>query len=292
VTQNGTVTVAIARAGLEFSPASRQTAIFAKRVTVVEVTANGSADVPTTALTITLDQAVPGLSADDIILDSGNTTKSGALSGAGPVYTLPIDVKIGEMLNVSLLKNGYEFSPDKLTVTVFTNEPEYVYPVARELYLGVSTTSVHANPIAHAEASGRLRWYVNTWTGDAQQIGTSHANAPLRANLNSAQFLVIEYPAAPPAGRTLVLSLHAEGNWGHTYAQAMALPAEHRVVVTTDGVKKQFVFDLRSPFTKAAQTAASTFSTTATTYGLTINISSNMTGNAATRAYLANSRTP
>ena len=84
--------------------------------------------------------------------------------------------------------------------------------------------------------------------------------------------------------------MDAQGSWGHTYAQANALPAEHKVVLTTDGTTKQFVFDLSS-FSKQAQTGASAWSNTSTTtYGFTVNISSNMTDNAAVKAWFANSR--
>ena len=164
----------------------------------------------------------------------------------------------------------------------------FQYPVARELYMGISTTSTATNPLPHAETNGRIRWYVNTYLADVQQIATNHTGAPLRANLNTAQFLVVEYSVAPPAGNNLVLSIDAQGSWGHTYAQAMALPAEHRVVLQGDGITKVFAFDLRAPYTKAAQTGASAFSTTSSSYGFTINTQANI--GQAVRAYLANTR--
>jgi len=291
VRENGTVTATIAKAGFSFVPPSRQTGVYARQVAFVSVVPNGNADTTTTALTITLDQVVPGLTADDIIITGNGIAKNGAITGAGPVYTLPVSVTLGEMFQVSVSKVGFEFTPAYITTTAFYVSTGYTYPPARELYMGVSTTSNHASPAAHAEGSGRIRWYVNSYLTDPQQIGTAHTGAPIRTALTSAQFLIIEYPTAPPSGRTLILSIDAQGSWGHTYAQANALPTEHKVVVTTDGTSRQFVFDLRAPYTKSAQTGASAFSNTSTSYGLTINISTNMTNNAATRAWLANSRT-
>ena len=289
VTQNGAVTVALSKSGIDFVPTSLQATVFAKKVTIVSVSANGDANVTTDQLTITLDQVVPGLSAEDIDLQSDTVVK-GALSGTGPVYTLAVTVSAAGMVNVGISKAGYEVTPDKMSVNVNCVGPEYTYPVDVDLYMGVSATSVNANPIAHAETSGRVRWYVNSWTGDAQQIPTSHAGCPTRARFNAARYLVVEYPSAPPAGRIFVLSLHADGNWGHTYANTSSLPDEHKVVVTADGKSNRIVFDLGTPYTKASQGASSAFSTSSTSYGLTVNVSSGI-GMAATKAWLANSRT-
>ncbi|MCL2426731.1 MAG: hypothetical protein FWD05_10400, partial [Oscillospiraceae bacterium] len=161
----------------------------------------------------------------------------------------------------------------------------YRYPVSIELPLGVSTTATGVTPIAHAAASGNIHWYVNQWWMQNAQ----HSPIPTRPQINAANFLVVEYPTPPAAGTQLVLSLSATGGWNHTHAQAMALPAEHRVVVVADGETTQFVFDLRAPFTKAVQTGANAFNPNATEFGMTVNTQGAAHG-PATRAYFANNR--
>jgi len=164
------------------------------------------------------------------------------------------------------------------------------YPVAVELPLGISTGGTHATPIAHAQPGGRLRWYVNEWwQGDNQ-----YSAVPTRTQINAANFLVVEYSHAPPAGNQLVLHLNSSA-WNATFAQAMALPEQHRVVVTADGTSTRFVFDLRAPYSKATQTGANAFDDERGDFSLIINTQNNFgpdPGTAvATRAFLANTRT-
>jgi hypothetical protein len=80
--------------------------------TLTGVSANGSSGTPTTALTLTFNQVIPGLSATDITLTMPGLfgATKGALSGNGPVYTLgvssPIDGTVtvavgGELLQIA-----------------------------------------------------------------------------------------------------------------------------------------------------------------------------------------------
>lgn len=90
------------------------------RIEVVSVVANGDEYNKTTELTITLDKAVPGLSASNIEIKGDGVSAAGALSGAGPVYTLPVKVtKDAAEISVSLSKAGYWFANSVKDIPVF-----------------------------------------------------------------------------------------------------------------------------------------------------------------------------
>ncbi|MCL2153185.1 MAG: putative Ig domain-containing protein [Oscillospiraceae bacterium] len=88
-------------------------------VAFLSLTANGTANSDTTtALTLTFDQAIPGLSADNITV-TGAT--KGTLSGAGPVYTLGISGTWAEGTSVTVAvasPDGYLITPTTLSTTV------------------------------------------------------------------------------------------------------------------------------------------------------------------------------
>ena len=194
----------------------------------------------------------------------------------------PISIVLALVMVLSMMPSS-AFLVFAGPMPALTAEPGYVYPVAVELPMGLSTQST-GTPAAFNEASGRIRWYRNTWYGDAQVT-----TAFTRAHKTAANYLVVEYSVPPPAGNHLVLSsAFFDGAWGHTYAQAMALPEEHRVVVVADGVSTQYVLDLGAPYTKATQTAANTFSATASNFAMTVNTQNSF--GPATRAYFANTR--
>jgi len=99
-------------------------------VTFNGVTANGSGTQTTTQLTLAFNQAITGLSADDITLTGvANVTKgtlsdvSGAikaLSDSGATYTLPIGgFSAGGTLNVAVSKTGYTISGSPKTVNIY-----------------------------------------------------------------------------------------------------------------------------------------------------------------------------
>jgi hypothetical protein len=73
--------------------------------TLTGVTANGSSSTPTTALTLTFDKAVNGLSASDITLTMSTGpfgVTRGALSGTGPTYTLEVSAVLGGTVSVAV----------------------------------------------------------------------------------------------------------------------------------------------------------------------------------------------
>jgi hypothetical protein len=88
-------------------------------VTLSNVTASGS---PTTALTLTFSEVIPGLSASDITLVLNGppfSVTKGTLSNVGPVYTLPIiNSSANGTLTVTVEKPGYDITPSK-EVTIY-----------------------------------------------------------------------------------------------------------------------------------------------------------------------------
>ena len=84
--------------------------------TFENVTADGSPEQPTTELTLTFDNAVEGLTADDITL-SGVT--KGTLSGSNP-YTLPISGFTGRAnISVTVSKWGYKIRNNQKSVVIY-----------------------------------------------------------------------------------------------------------------------------------------------------------------------------
>jgi hypothetical protein len=135
----GTITVTVTRAGyigeVTSAPLAAVPALIP--VTFKTLTANGSYTQTTTALTLTFDQEIIGLSATDITLSGLASVWKGTLSGSGPVYTLQIsDFRLGGTLNVSVAKSGYTIIGSPNMVTVYTLDPSN--GTANELVVGVS----------------------------------------------------------------------------------------------------------------------------------------------------------
>jgi hypothetical protein len=90
-------------------------------VTFSSVTANGTSGTPTTALTLVFSEAIPGLSAADITLTmvSPFGVTKGALSGAGPSYTLVVGSPIDGILTVKVQKKLYDISGSTKEVNIY-----------------------------------------------------------------------------------------------------------------------------------------------------------------------------
>ncbi|MDR1231395.1 MAG: DUF6273 domain-containing protein, partial [Spirochaetaceae bacterium] len=125
VTAVGTIAVSVARDGYLVSPSTQKAqAFFVNPVIAVEfisAVANGVLNTEsTTALTLTFNQAIEGLSADDIAVEGDGFTK-GALNPAGGlgVYTLALsEVTAQSEITVSAGKDGYKISDPSHEVTV------------------------------------------------------------------------------------------------------------------------------------------------------------------------------
>jgi hypothetical protein len=100
-------------------------------VTLESVTANGGSGTPTTALTLTFDQAIPGLNAGDITLTISSPfgVTKGTLSGNGPTYTLEFGTPLDGTLTVKVDKRFYIISGSPTEVSVYGNGSVTVTPL-------------------------------------------------------------------------------------------------------------------------------------------------------------------
>jgi len=154
------VSVQINKSGYEFSPssASAQVRVLSPVTISSVVQENGSySSSVTTQLRITLDRQIPGLNANDIIIDvpsgrSANAVVKGILSNTANnnQYILPITfntassivpypIKDGDVLTVRIGKTGYNFTPAEGRAVVVYN-PD-VITVNYTVYANGSTIS-------------------------------------------------------------------------------------------------------------------------------------------------------
>jgi hypothetical protein len=70
----------------------------------------------TTALTLTFDQVIPGLTADAISIGGTGTATKGALSGTGPVYTLAVSNVTSGDITVAVNLADYEIARQTVTI--------------------------------------------------------------------------------------------------------------------------------------------------------------------------------
>ena len=100
------------------------------------VTANGSMEQTTTALTLTFSKVITGLTSGNITLNGIDGINKGVLTGSGPAYTLPVSgFTEGGTLSVAVTKTGYTISGSTRNVTIHYYTP----PIA------VTLNSVTAN---------------------------------------------------------------------------------------------------------------------------------------------------
>ena len=125
----GTLTVAVARAGVTINNPSRTVTIHGPpAISFNNVTANGSATQATTQLTLTFSQAVPGLTASDITLSGVPGVTRGTLSGTGPTYTLNISgFSSGGTLTVAVARAGVTITNPSRTVPIHGPPPTSPY---------------------------------------------------------------------------------------------------------------------------------------------------------------------
>jgi len=99
-----------------------------KLVILKDVTQDGtSTSNPTKNLTLTLNEAIPGLSANDITLSNGS---KGTLNSDAPIYTLPVTISVGGNLNVTVAKTGYAIFNGTKTINVFSDGSNTFYSIA------------------------------------------------------------------------------------------------------------------------------------------------------------------
>jgi hypothetical protein len=96
--------------------------VYRKTVKLDSVTQNGSNTQSTTQLTLTFDQPIIGLSANDITLTGVSGVIKGTLSGSGTTYTLPISgFTRSDPLTVAVATSDYIISGSPKTVNIYYN---------------------------------------------------------------------------------------------------------------------------------------------------------------------------
>ncbi|GHT73763.1 hypothetical protein FACS1894124_2630 [Spirochaetia bacterium] len=127
ITADGNVTVAVEKTGYTISPNSKTVPVFhyddpdATVAAFTGLTADGSETATTTKLTLTFDQDITGLEADDITLDAGSTGAiPGELTSIGTgEYELAVSgITEGGSVTVTVEKTGYTISPNSKTAQV------------------------------------------------------------------------------------------------------------------------------------------------------------------------------
>ena len=110
ISADGQVTVAVAKDGYAFTPASRTVNVF-HYISVISYTisANGSASSPTTAITFNFSEDPGSVSINDITLGGNASKGSATLSGSGTTRTLsPITVSATGTATVAISRTGIE----------------------------------------------------------------------------------------------------------------------------------------------------------------------------------------
>jgi hypothetical protein len=128
ITEDGTVSARVRKADWTFEPETLSAKVYAPtKVLFKSFAANGGESARTTALTLTLNRPVAGLSAADIALtDTGNTgVQKGALDGPsytanGYAYRLGVSgVTKNGSVAAKAAKAGWTFEPETLSVSVW-----------------------------------------------------------------------------------------------------------------------------------------------------------------------------
>jgi hypothetical protein len=129
ITRTGQVSVSVAKSGYTVSGGPKTAPVYyysdpdALPVTFSSLTANGSATVTTTKLTLTFNKDIAGLTAADITLDAGTTgTQKGELTkltGTGRYELALTGITAGGNVSVTVIKSGYVISGGPKTAVVY-----------------------------------------------------------------------------------------------------------------------------------------------------------------------------
>jgi hypothetical protein len=147
--------------------------------TLSTVTANGSPGTPTTALTLTFDKVIPGLSAADIALSGIPNVTKGDLSNSGPVYTLQVTVTLSGTLTVTVGGALLQIAGSPKTVPIYGNTN--VTPLVANQWADGTITS-GSNDWYSFTASAGTTYYVwwnggYTGFGDGNKTGDTKVSA-------------------------------------------------------------------------------------------------------------------
>jgi hypothetical protein len=128
VTAAGEISVIVNKSGYSIDPPSQPVRVHYPAAVFQSVTADGKAnEAATTALTLTFDKAVGGLTADDITLSGVSGITKGELTGSGPSYTLAVGgFKAEGTLTVAVNREGDRIDESApKTVAVHVNKVSF-----------------------------------------------------------------------------------------------------------------------------------------------------------------------
>ncbi|GHT73606.1 hypothetical protein FACS1894124_2250 [Spirochaetia bacterium] len=129
ITASRTVTVSVVKGGYNISGNPQTASVYyynssGTAVTFNSAVADGGGTVSTSKLTLTFDQAITGLGANDITLSGLTGVTKGALTGTGPVYELTVTgITASGPVTVSAAKTGYNISGNPQTAQVYYYNP-------------------------------------------------------------------------------------------------------------------------------------------------------------------------
>jgi hypothetical protein len=175
-------------------------------VEFIGLTADGSAMVPTTKLSLQFDQDIPGLTAEDIFLYSGSTgAEKGTLSkiGMGEYEIVVYDITKDGQISVYLDKKGYNIDPRTKDVTVFAAPGSGIINItffSAPLITGQITISLSGNngsQTATLTVENSIQYNSINWYISGTKISKSGASFTLdssETNYNSIgdHFLTVE----------------------------------------------------------------------------------------------------
>lgn len=153
-----------------------------------DLTANGSDTQTTTELTLTFDQEVPGLSAEDLVLMGAEKGALTEVEGEPGKYTLAVSnltVADKAVVTVTVRKDGYNFTPEtrEVPVRVYTPAaaPVITAPTSDTEVSGKDGETVTMTVSATNATS--YQWFINRGKGWEQLPGEtnpSYTTAPVK----------------------------------------------------------------------------------------------------------------
>jgi hypothetical protein len=140
------------------------------------VTPNGGSGTATTALTLTFSEVITGLSAADITLSMSSPfgLTKGALSGAGPSYTLGVSSPTDGTLTVTVAKRGYEITGSPAEVNIYGAGNISVTPLVADQWVNgdvPNASSVVWYSITVTEDTTYHIWWNDKAQGDESKTG-------------------------------------------------------------------------------------------------------------------------
>jgi uncharacterized repeat protein (TIGR02543 family) len=164
ISVEGSVGVAVSKYSYTINPANRDVTVYYVElvaVSFISVTANGSSSETTTALTLTFNQDIDGISAADITLTAGSTgiTKGALTKIETGVYELEVSgITEGGSVGVTVSKTGYAISSNVKNVNVY-----YVVIINIAAIDGVTAPVNGGTPVIavteNIQYSGTVSWF-------------------------------------------------------------------------------------------------------------------------------------